>query len=270
MISFSIDLLKTTLKRIDNAFFSCKVTYQRTNDHASHGESRNTVASQEFIQQTSAEWIRRLHDVFGGPPPSVCIWTNLDQIRDTLSKMAGRNVGHLYFPAIPRADGRALGGGNDLTEVCNSSEDGCIKLIASTSNIVKPVKLTFNRIGSYLAEWSFFLLQAEGIPLCGLYPDSLTMPYEQVIELPNGRYEDIECLESGYINGPHGPEALPEGIRSLARYTKSGSFALFCKASIYNIGQARQIIGDTYDARHHTMSEAEFLNHVQSWAQRIP
>jgi serine/threonine-protein kinase len=81
----------------------------------------------------------------------------------------------------------------------------------------------------------------------------LISPYEELVEIDSGKYVERFNWEEGEFDG----EPLPEQARLICRYLR-GSFVIFSTRSIYNL------VPDTYDGRHDTMSEQEFRTYIES------
>ncbi len=175
--------------------------------------------------------------------------------------MSGMSKNYLFYPE---------GGGNDLESVRQGKNPDEIELETSNFFVVRPKSLHFHLIPGKKAEWSFFLLKVEGLQRSGLYTQGqfANSSHEPIAEFPDGTWHDVDCVMSGEFMGQHGPMPTPAGTRVLNRQITSGTFALFCKASGYNLGDIRRQLNfdPVVQPFHNTMSEHEFLAQIQAWA----
>jgi serine/threonine-protein kinase len=197
------------------------------------------IRNDDFYETNPLEWQEALASLFPRSIPSSASWEGCDEIAYVLNTIGRTNLNHMFYPT---------GGGNDLQGATVSShEPGCIELITSRAELIKPKRLTFERISSN-CEWCYFRLEAEELEACGIYGKDYppTLGYESVTEISGGKYAEASCWDNDeYENAP-----LPSGARWVDRWS-SGAFVIFQKSSFYNLASGRL---DAYDGRHNNIT----------------
>lgn len=198
----------------------------------------------EFRLTELPKWEKLIESLFGSELPLHREWSNYEdiiKILDTIGKNEAEN--HTFLPN---------GGGLDLSACTNSKEHDCIELnLDSTTHIVKPEKLVFQRFEDGDLEWAYFFLEADELKSSGVYED-LLYSEEELVELSPGEYIERHFWDTGHYNG----DTLSQNARLVSRHL-NGSFAIFSKASLYNANSS------TYDGRHSKLKEKGFKNHIQ-------
>jgi hypothetical protein len=188
------------------------------------------------------EWININKAIFPFGIPKHCEWTELSEIIKVLKKIGSYdNSNHTFFPRM---------GGLDLKDAKKSLEDDCIEFICGTSNILKPIKLTFESFADPI--WNYFRLESANMEQTDAYEYKLK-DSEELTELAPLNYVNRGSWdESRYDDKP-----LPSTARLVVRRIKGGSYVIFSKSSWYNKHN------QTYDARHNKMSELEFRVYIE-------
>lgn len=204
-----------------------------------------------FITKNQKEWSDTLLELFPNGVPTTARWTDLDAIVNVLKKVSSiPSLNHMFYPT---------GGGNDLTGVSKSNEEGCIELNTDgIFNVIKPKELTFEEI-TLDNEWSYFRIELEELQPSGIYK-SLYYPTEELTELRAGKYVDRNIWDEGEYRG----KPLPKSARVVIRFF-SGAFVIFKKTSIYNRTGLKD---DAYDGKHSKMSADAFRHYIQEAASR--
>jgi hypothetical protein len=201
----------------------------------------------EFKQRNRQEWSAVVQSIFPTAVPDSARWTSVDDIQELLSKIARRDLNHMFFPNS---------GGLDVTAIRRSHEASCLNLMTGTvAYVVRPVALTFDSFAQTPSE-SYFRLETAGLVPSGVYPGS-TNDHEELVELAPGQYHHRSAWDEQNLgedeNGSEIP--LPPGSRLVIRFYE-GVFLFVAKGSMYNA------IPATYDARHNRMSQNEFKSHM--------
>jgi len=201
----------------------------------------------DFHEQNITEWFDLQNALFPAGSPESVIWRdceNIITVLNEISRVDGLN--HAFLPG---------GGGSTFVGAERAKEKGMIAVKVSERlyYYLKPKKLTYESFGLH-PQWNYFRMEAEEIESTNTYEnDSLISPYEELVEIDSGKYVERFNWDEGEFDG----EPLPEQARLICRYLR-GSFVIFSTRSIYNL------VPDTYDGRHDTMSEQEFRTYIES------
>lgn len=197
---------------------------------------------EEFVERNHKEWRGIINTIFNGEVPESKEWTNINEIVDVLNTIGKvDNSNHLFFPDS---------GGLDLEGAKLSPVLGCIELDFQFIYLVKPKKLSFEKIEDTF-EWSYFRLEADELEPTGIYKDLGDFLHEELLEISPGQYVHARYSEMGEYNG----QPLPKYARTITRYL-GGTFVIFKKTSIYNDNAG------TYDGRQNKMSEDKFKEYI--------
>jgi serine/threonine protein kinase len=206
---------------------------------------------ENFSERNLVEWTELTQKLFPLGAPSRTTWTQIDAICAVLSEVAEvPALNHMFYPS---------GGGNTITSVSRSSEDGMIMLHIGEkiAEILKPKKLTYEHFNGD-THWNYFRLEAELIKPTGiegaLDSDGIS---ETLTEITPGVYYPYLHWDYNDFNG----QPLPETARPVTRYLK-GSFVFFSTNSAYNN------TSETYDARHNKMTEELFRSYIERHVTR--
>lgn len=225
-----------------------------------------TELSKNFHDRNHQQWFEIQTKLFPTSIPSRVVWENLEDIIKVLKVVCRYdNLNHVFFPRS---------GGLDLRDARLSFEDGCLELDFQLIHIVRPIRLVFESF-NYNPEWNYFRLEVGGISAVGenvvkkivkssdveanieseeAKVEEVEYAYEELSELTPGEYYPYDILlnrqdyEDDYL--------FTNESRHVKRWLK-GSFVIFGKRSIYNL------IPNTYDGRHNTMSTDEFRKYIQ-------
>jgi serine/threonine-protein kinase len=219
--------------------------------------------SRSFHDRNHQQWFEIQSKLFPTSIPSRVTWESVDDIVKVL-KLVCRydNLNHLLFPNC---------GGLDLKDARRSFEEGCVELDFEFVHIAKPTRLIFESF-NYNPEWNYFRLEVGGLSPVGksVIKETMETPkgdhpsetdeivrysFEDLSELSGGEYYAYEVLAN---RGNYQRDYL---ITSKSRHVRrwlKGSFVIFGKRSMYNL------ISETYDGRHNTMSADEFRNYIKS------
>lgn len=198
-----------------------------------------------FRNEQIIEWEKMIRDLFYEDVPNSRVWSNLDEIVEVLNFIgeAKRAENHTFLPDR---------GGLDLAGCSLSNEQHCIELdLGSFKRILKPKKLTFQILNDNF-ECAYFFLEADNLNITGNGSDVI-YNRQELVEVSPGNYISRIHWESDEYNG----RKLPEEARLVGRYFKSGSFAIFSKASEYNLTKG------TYDGRHGDLTASDFKKYIQ-------
>lgn len=201
----------------------------------------------DFHTQNLVEWTELQQKIFPLGAPTQATWTDIDAICSVLAEISKvKALNHMFYPT---------GGGNTITGVSRAAEGGMIELHVSGqgADILKPMKLTYESFGT-TTHWNYFRLEAAPIKPTGIKGalDNESIR-ETLTELKPGTYASYDrWAYAGYSDD----DSLPETARPICRYLK-GCFVFFSTRSIYNRNP------NTYDARHHKMTEVEFREYIR-------
>lgn len=205
------------------------------------------MTNSEFQIANRAKWRSILQKEYGAAVPASATWTDVDQTVRVLTPFAQPELGHMFFP-LP-------GGGMDFDRVAKSREPGCIELLCDeVPQIIKPKSLRLETFPHYLS-MSYFRIELDSLAPSGVY-ESSDCDYEELVEMPSGRYINRSAWDEGYYSHNGEETRLPKSARLVVRRF-SGVFVIFAKGSRYNL------IGDTYNARHAKVPAGEFRAHVE-------
>lgn len=211
--------------------------------------SRDHEAYREHARR---EWSETVDAVAGPALPDSRVWSDLDDMLDSLGPFMGTGRNHGFFPT---------GGGHDFSAVRPSVERGCIELaVGQLSYVARPRKLRLERIPLEVAESFLFLELAELAPP-GVYepePNNDTSRFgrrrresEELVDLGGADYVERGAWDRGFVD--HEDDPLPKGSRLVMRLL-NGNVMIACKASVWNR------IPQTYSGLHDQMG-ADLVRH---------
>jgi serine/threonine-protein kinase len=203
----------------------------------------------DFDTQNKAAWAAAVAQAFGTAPPLSAHWVDPEAIIQVLTPFMGVNLNHTMLPGS---------GGLDMESIAHSPEHRCLEFRPGNrlADTFRPAGLYFQHFPE--SEWnSFFLLETEELPPCGVYENS-NGQYEEVVELSPGEYIDRSHWDTGVLtHDEDGNEIpLPESSRVVSRHMQ-GKFLIVAKRSIWNRVSA------TYDGRHNNMTSEQIRQQVQ-------
>lgn len=205
----------------------------------------------DFHTRNLTEWSEVTQKLFPLGAPSRATWTEIDDICAVLSEVAKiPSLNHMFYPT---------GGGNTITGVSRSEEEGTIELRIGEkmAEILKPKKLTYESFGNDTS-WSYFRLEADEIEPTGIDAALGRERIDEALtEIVPGQYIPYYHWDNNEFND----EPLPDSARPVSRFLK-GSFVFFSTRSAYNLNPG------TYDARHHKMNEKEFRRYIERNAKQ--
>lgn len=250
--SFLPQLYTTTL---DQLFIECTDNDPHRRPDIKHVSDRLkewlTIVG-DFHIRNQSEWTELQHTLFPSGAPTRATWDQIDAICSVLGEIAKvPSLNHMFYPS---------GGGNTITGVSRTAEDGLIALHVGEkiADLLKPKKLTYESFGTD-PNWNYFRLEAAPIEPTGVKGalDSEGI-CETVTEVRPGEYIPYHHWDHGEYQG----EPLPSEARPIGRYL-NGSFVFFGTRSTYNLNPG------TYDARHNGMTEDEFRSYIQRNAIKL-
>lgn len=217
-------------------------TRRPTIDEFIEALERWEIANVDFQRRNLLEWAELERRLFPRNPPAKAEWDSIDDIVDVLESVSTSVPGnHVLLPGS--------GGGMDVEGACLGEEDGTIMLLVSRVSghgmIVKPKRLTYVKIGTYLPV-SFFWLQCGELEHSGVGHISSITNYEDLVQV-----DETEIVSRGDYESRSGSGEDFESVRFLSRYL-GGSFLLVPKTSPINSG------GHTYDALHDKLGFEKF------------
>lgn len=206
----------------------------------------------DFHERNLQEWLELQNKLFPMGAPFSARWEGVDAICAVLNELSRvKSLNHMFYPN---------GGGMTLLKAMPAKEEHMILLLTTENSgeILKPKKLTYEAFDAD-PQWNYFRLECEEIPASGI-PNAVCHRgiSEDLLELQPGKYVSI----SNWQNSSYQGNPLPKSARPVQRFLK-GSFVMFSTRSVYNQTP------ETYDARHNTMNEAQFREHISKAANRI-
>lgn len=188
------------------------------------------------------EWIDIQNKIFPNGIPKHCEWRKLEDIISILNTIGSiKNSNHMFYPS---------GGGLDVISSNLSSEPNCIEIYTGHTEILKPMKMTFESFEDPI--WNYFRIEILNLEPTGIYKEKYD-DYEELVEIEPRKYINRSHWDIDEYKG----QKLPKSARIIMRHFK-GSFVIFAKSSYYNMDTS------TYDARHNKMSSNEFRAYIEN------
>lgn len=166
---------------------------------------RNWLEAEKYYAKVEeSEWKFLGKLLSGNYLAETMVWRNCDDIKKVLNMVARTLTStHVLF---------SDGGGQDFDGVVEVGEQGCIGLILSNLEIMKPAVLWFEHFPEHEA-WDYLLLELAEIPAC---ESDGSADEEELAEDTPGHYVSSECILYGvYDYDKGGP--LPATARYLIR-----------------------------------------------------
>ncbi|MGK9269196.1 serine/threonine protein kinase [Bacillus inaquosorum] len=236
---------------------------------------------QEMKAEQSELWRKLAEDIFKEKVNNVQTFKNLNEIVYILSRV-GQSTAHNYTFT-------PSGGGNELADASLSLEQGRLELKfdGNSVEIIEPVSLTFNPIGSN-PDWWYYRINTKSFDPSGVYKkinidvneNNSTEAYksaedkeqerllslygEPVLEIAPKEYIDISYQEQGYLDyDEDGNEIpLPANARIIQRRHNGGDFVIFPKFSPYSTHTE-------FDGGHSKVKDEEFRSFISAIVAKL-
>ncbi len=205
--------------------------------------------SYDFRDKVIKCWSNEIKEIFPNKVPEIYEWNDRNEIVNVLSRIAKRNLNHMYFPD---------GGGDDIDHVSLASESDCILL---GSFLIKPKKLIFNSFGE-ADQWACFRIEADTLEPRVRRSLKGKLNSEHVLLIDNEKYVDYDCIHTGYYIEDYLEKPLPENYFELERFF-GGNFIIFAKACVYDD------IDSSYSGFLNKMNNDEFRKYIESIKNKL-
>ena len=178
------------------------------------------------------QWELALATAFPAGIPQSAAWTDVNLMVNILKPFCAKGLCHIMLPHSA--------GGVQIETVACSKEPGCIELIDSgeMAYVCRPISLQFEHVSR--SPWdSFFLLSTRELQPSGVYPEGAA-PHEELLELPDGTYWNVDLLEEGSLgfDASDNEIPIPDGYRVTFRFF-SGTFLMIAEQGLWNTDEGR-------------------------------
>lgn len=204
---------------------------------------RNWLEAEKYYAKVEeSEWKFWGKLLSGNYLAETMVWRNYDDIKKVL-KMVARTLtsSHVLY---------SDGGGHDFDGVVEVGEQGCIGLMLSNLEIMKPAVLWFEHFPEH-ESWDYLLLELADIPPCGSLGN---IEEEELTEDSSGHYVSPDCILYGVYDYDKGG-ALPSTARYVIRRLR-GKLLFPFKYGHYNYDFR------DYDGSHGKFSAQEFREYI--------
>jgi serine/threonine protein kinase len=190
------------------------------------------------------QWKELQLKIFPFSLPTRTVWHNQTDILQIVSLICSYpSINHFFFPHS---------GSLDLKSVKHSHEKECLEFDLGQIHIIKPGRLIFESLG-YEHEWNYFRLEARELEISKVnkgadpkYFDEFGS--EELTEISPGDYHSYGIYADPFA---YKGDLDLQNMRRVRRWLR-GTFAIFCRSSIYNLTPA------TNTGMHDSMSSDEF------------